>query len=209
MKMHQKKSHVIEVIDEFDILGNGVGTEDSDYYFRNYNGRVLIGATDCKTGKDCEGFDRINRLIIAKYNVRKIQNRWINIDAMSLDGMPYIGQYTGFDENMYVATGFNMWGMTKSMLGAHIICDLINGKENKYADLFSPQRRMLIKPLLSNVGSAIKGMFTFGEKRCKHLGCCLHYNKTDRTYECPCHGSKYDRDGSIVETPSQKPINAK
>ncbi len=209
MKMHQEKSHVIEVFDDSKIKGNGVGTSCDDLYFRNYKDSVLIGATDVKTGSNCDGFDKIHKFIVEKYNIKKIKNRWINIDAMTLDKMPYIGLYTGYEENMYVATGFNMWGMTKSMLAAHIITDLINGRKNKFSKLFSPQRKMLVKPLLGNVSSAVKGIFSFGKKRCKHLGCGLNYNSLDQTYECPCHGSKYDHEGNIIETPTQKVINVK
>ena len=100
-----------------------------------------------------------------------------------------------------------MWGMTKSMLAAHIIGDLIDGKENRFSKLFSPSRKMLFKPLLKNIGSAIKGLVSFKRPRCKHLGCALNYNSLDQTYECPCHGSKYDKDGNIIETPTQKRID--
>ena len=209
MKMHQSKSHVVEVFDNFKTNGNGVGTTNLDYYYRNYKDGILIGSTDVKTGKECSGFERINRLIVDKYNVKKIRHRWINIDTMTLDGLPYIGKYTGFEEDMYVATGFNMWGMTKSMLSAHIITDLINEKDNKFKELFSPQRKMKIKPLLSNIGSAVVGLVSLKTKRCKHLGCALNFNEVDQTYECPCHGSKYDKDGNIIDTPTQKAINFK
>lgn len=209
MKMHQKKSHVVEVFDEYKTKGNGVGTTDNDIYFRNYNGQVLLGSCDEKTGYNCIGYDKIYSFIVDKYNIKKIKTRWMNIDAITLDGMPYIGKYTSFDENIYVATGFNMWGMTKSMLAAHIITDLIDGKENKFAKLFSPQRKMIIKPLLKNMGSALKGLISFNNKRCKHLGCGLHYNHLDQTYECRCHGSKYDKNGKVIETPTQKDLEIK
>ena len=209
LKMYQKKSHVIEVFNEFKTKGNGVGVRDDDFYFRTYKDSVLIGSADERTGHKSLGFEKINDLIVQKYKVTKIKNRWINIDTITLDDMPYIGLYTGFEENMYVATGFNMWGMTKSMLSAHIICDLINNKNNKFAELFSPSRKMRFNPLLKNVGSAIKELATFNKKRCKHLGCPLYYNHADGTYECRCHGSKYDKEGNIIESPTQKPIDLK
>ena len=209
MKMHQEKSHVIDVFNNYELKGNGVGVNDNDFYFRNYKDRVLIGCCDKKTGYECDGFSKINDLIVKKYNVKKIRHKWINIDTMTLDGMPYIGLYSNFDENMYVATGFNMWGMTKSMLAAHIICDLINGRENRFAKLFSPQRKLVLKPLLKNAISATKELLSFNPKRCKHLGCSLHYNSLDQTYECRCHGSKYDKDGNIIDTPTQRPIKTK
>ena len=68
---------------------------------------------------------------------------------------------------------------------------------------------MCFKPLLKNIVSAAKGMFKLEKKRCKHLGCALEYNHIDQTYECPCHGSKYDKDGNIIDTPTQKPLEIK
>ena len=135
---------------------------------------------------------------------KEIINKWINIDCITLDGLPYIGRYSRFSKNMFVATGFNMWGMTKAMLSAHIIIDLIEGRKNKYENLFSPFRKMDKLPLLSNMVNSTKSLLTFGKKRCKHLGCALYYNNVDQTYECRCHGSKYDKEGNIIETPTQK-----
>lgn len=209
LKMYQKKSHVIEVFDNHGSKGNGVGTQDNDIYFRNYKDSVLLGCSDERTGYNCNAYDKINKLIVNKYDVRKIKNRWMNIDTITLDKMPYIGTYTSYDENIYIATGFNMWGMTKSMLAANIITDLIYKKENRFAKLFSPQRKMLFKPLMKNIGSAVKEMVKFKTKRCKHLGCPLYYNEMDQTYECRCHGSKYDSYGNIIDTPTQKKINIK
>ena len=209
LKMYQKKSHVVEVKSVKKTVGNGVGIKDDDFYYRTYKESVLIGSNDKRTGYDSCGFDNINDLIVRKYNVRNIKNRWMNIDAITLDGMPYIGKYTCYDDNAYVATGFNMWGMTKSMLASDILCDLIMKRDNQFAELFSPQRKMPFKPLLKNIGFAVKEMVKFKTKRCKHLGCPLYFNELDNTYECRCHGSKYDIDGSIIETPTQHKINPK
>ena len=203
LKMYQKKSHVVEVSDNHGCKGNGVGVSDDDIYFRNYNNSVLLGSSDERTGYDCNGFEKINQLIVSKYDVRKVKNRWINIDAITLDGMPYIGRYTKNSEHIYIATGFNMWGMTKSLLASHIISDLIVNKENRFTKLFSPCRKMLFKPLIKNIGFAVKEMVKLKKKRCSHLGCPLFFNEVDNTYECRCHGSKYNLDGHILDTPAQ------
>lgn len=204
LKMYQKKSHILDVFDKYGFKGNGVGIKEDDFYFRNYKDSILIGSSDERTGHSCIGFEKINKLIIDKYNILKIKDRWINTDTVTLDSLPYIGTYTSYDENIFIATGFNLWGMTKAMLAAHIIGDLIMEKENKFERLFSPQRKMLLKPLFRNIGTAIKELVSFKSNRCKHLGCPLYYNVTDNTYECRCHGSKYDKDGNIVDTPTQK-----
>lgn len=39
---------------------------------------------------------------------------------------------------------------------------------------------------------------------CTHLGCELYFNNIDKTWECPCHGSKFSYDGKSIEVPSNK-----
>lgn len=206
LKLHQVKSHVISVNNKDNYHGNGIGTNPMDIYFRNYKDNLLFGSCDIKTGSNCEGFEDINDFILKHYDIKDIKYKWINEDTVSLDELPYIGNY-GKSKNMFITTGYNLWGMTGSMLGAQILTDVINGKQNNYSDLFSPSRKVLAKPLFENIKTAVKNLFSLGGPRCSHLGCKLHYNSVDNTYECMCHGSKYDKNGKIIETPAQKDIN--
>lgn len=41
---------------------------------------------------------------------------------------------------------------------------------------------------------------------CTHLGCKLSWNADDNTYDCPCHGSKFDIDGNNIYNPALKPL---
>ena len=57
--------------------------------------------------------------------------------GMTLDGIPYIGQYSKRTPDLYVSTGFNKWGMTSAMVSAQILTDLIVRGASPDADIFS------------------------------------------------------------------------
>ena len=116
--------------------------------------------------------------------------------------MPYIGNYSANTPDLYVATGFNKWGMTSALVAAEILTDLISGKKNEFAEVFSPSRHIIRKQLALNAISAVGGLLTPTAKRCPHLGCALKWNKNERTWDCPCHGSRFSEDGKLLNTPA-------
>jgi len=125
---------------------------------------------------------------------------------MSLDGIPYVGRHSTGKNNIYVATGFNKWGMTGSMVAAGIIRDLIIDGKSEYESLYSPRRSMLTKQLAVNIGSAAGGLLRFGRPRCSHMGCKLKWNGVEKTWDCSCHGSRFDEAGYVIDNPAKKRI---
>ena len=108
--------------------------------------------------------------------------------------------------NLFTATGFNKWGMTSSMVAAMILCDKITGDKNtqNFADIFSPSRSMIKPQLLINSWESITNLLALRGKRCPHLGCALKWNKTERTWDCPCHGSRFTEKGKLINNPANK-----
>ena len=129
--------------------------------------------------------------------------------GMTLDGIPYIGAYSRNTPNLYVATGFNKWGMTSSMVAATLLCDLVTGKENPYAQLFSPTRTMLRPQLAANSLEAAINLITPTKPRCPHLGCALKWNPHEHSWDCPCHGSRFDQKGKLLDNPATGDLKKK
>ena len=59
-----------------------------------------------------------------------------------------------------------------------------------------------------NMFEAAASLLTPGTRRCPHLGCALKWNPVERSWDCPCHGSRYDIRGHILNTPASQPLAA-
>ncbi|MEV6958047.1 FAD-dependent oxidoreductase [Streptomyces sp. NPDC051207] len=42
--------------------------------------------------------------------------------------------------------------------------------------------------------------------RCTHMGCLVSFNAAERAWECPCHGSRFDTDGKVIQGPATRPL---
>ena len=88
------------------------------------------------------------------------------------------------------------------MAAAMLLTDLILGRENKYARVFRPSRSILRPQLAANAIEAVAGLLTPTVPRCPHMGCALKYNAAEHSWDCPCHGSRFQEDGSLIDNPA-------
>lgn len=205
------------------------------YYGIDKNGRtlrqagdyLLFGGNARRTGENENGGVYEQLLVAARQYFPECREltRWSAQDCMPHDGIPFIGRYSVFTPNLYVATGFQKWGMTSSMIAALLLRDEICGIENPYEKLFSPRRlnfRASIGNLLRDVGISAKGLYKGafhksekrGEyhrrsKRCAHMGCELTWNPDEQSWDCPCHGSRFAADGRLLDNPAKKGLAKK
>ncbi|MCL2083801.1 MAG: FAD-dependent oxidoreductase [Oscillospiraceae bacterium] len=179
---------------------------------------TLLGGFAHKTGtqggqphfaKLCEAARKL-------YPNARLVARWSAQDCITHDRVPYIGPHSSpRHDGLYVAAGFNKWGMTSAMVAANILSNVIVKGFSPYLEVYSPKRAGSgIKP-----GSFIKhaGLITSGltqglyrphdERgvcpRCTHMRSALHWNSDEETWDCPAHGSRFDESGCIIETPAQ------
>ncbi len=203
LKMYQSRSYVVGLKDTPLVDGVYVDEAQGGMTFRNYKDLLLIGGGGHRTGKNCGGYDSLINFIKAHYSKSEKRYFWATQDCMTLDGIPYIGQYSKNTPNWFVATGFNKWGMTSAMAAAQILKDLIMGRKSSFSEVFSPSRNILKPQLLVNLGETFVNFFTPTVKRCPHLGCALKWNSQEHSWDCPCHGSRFEPEGKIIDNPAK------
>lgn len=250
MKMHQERSYVLALENTSEIDGMYIDLNKEGYSFRTYNNLLLLGGISHRTGENEDGgsYDELRKVAKKLYPKAKEKYYWSAQDCMTIDGIPYIGRYSNETPNIYVATGFNKWGMTSSMVSAMIISDMILEKENDFSEIFSPQRFDLslsinniandlietaknfiaqkvyipsseIEHIKNGHGGIIEyngekvgvykdkeGKEFFVSTKCTHLGCQLSWNADELTWDCPCHGSRFDYKGRLIGSPATKDL---
>ena len=209
LKMYQHRSYVIAYENAPDVKGMYVDEADNGFSFRNFDNLLLIGGGDHRTGKHGGNWKEISEFATAHYPDAQARYYWATQDCMTLDEVPYIGAYSRKTENLYVATGFNKWGMTSAMVAAMVLRDLITKKECSYAPVFSPSRTMLRTQLFINAFEATTNLLAPTTKRCPHLGCALKWNPQERSWDCPCHGSRFTEHGELIDNPATGDLNTK
>ena len=204
LKLYQHRSYVSAFSNAQNLLGMYVDEDLKGLSFKSYNNLLLIGGGSHRTGKTGGNWEELNIFAKKYYPKAELKYEWAAQDCMSLDSIPYIGRYSKNTPNLFVATGFNKWGMTISMVAAQILCDMVQDRKNDYAEVFSPQRSILKPQLFVNGFETAANFLTPKTKRCSHLGCALKWNKYEHSWDCACHGSRFTEDGRIIDNPATK-----
>ncbi len=202
LKMYQHRSYVLALENATIPNGMYVDEDEKGLSFREYNGMLLLGGGSHRTGKKGGNWQELRNFASRNYPKSNEVAYWATQDCMTLDGIPYIGRYSKRLSNFFVATGFNKWGMTSSVVAANILADMIVGKKNEYSDIFSPQRTMLHPQFAVNLAETFVNFITPTVPRCPHLGCALKYNFAEHSWDCPCHGSRFTKEGKLIENPA-------
>src|SRR5262245_5458430 len=159
--------------------------------------------------------------------------RWVNEDYDSPDRLPFVGA-SSRAPNLYVATGFNAWGISNGTAAGLLIAEQVLGKEPAWASIYDPDRKVAkgfnkggdsqsLVHSLDDIDPGSGGVMNLGQGKiavwkdgdgvphavsasCTHKGCIVTWNNADRTWDCPCHGSIFAADGSVIHGPTVEPL---
>ncbi|MFC4736361.1 FAD-dependent oxidoreductase [Bacillus daqingensis] len=85
---------------------------------------------------------------------------------------------------------------------------LDRGKSKKVEDLdFNEGAVVNVNGKRAGAYKDEQGHVTIVDTTCTHLGCELYWNNGDRSWDCPCHGSRFNTDGDVLEGPAVKPLD--
>ncbi len=252
MKMYQSTSYAIGMqTNKKPFEGMYISAEEPIISLRTANSGeenfLIVVGFNHRTGANIDlsnSYKYLEEIAKSLYPKGKIKYHWNTEDCITLDKIPYIGEFSSMWKKAYVATGFNKWGITTSNIAAEIITDKILGEQNEYEEIFKATRlepiknrkevvnmvkesvnSLLVKKLevpqeeasqiQNDEGKIIEingqkiGVYKDLEGEiykvnpvCKHLKCELVWNNLEKTWDCPCHGSRYDYKGNLIYGPS-------
>nr|WP_294494334.1 FAD-dependent oxidoreductase [uncultured Mediterraneibacter sp.] len=251
-RMHQERSYVLALEGAGTLNGMYIGAGKDTLSFRQYDKYILLGGQGHRTGENREDgcYERLKVSAEQLYPGSCIAAQWSAQDCITSDGIPFIGQYAADRTDWYVATGFQKWGMSSSMVSAMLLRDMICGKENPFVEVFAPSRFSAeeLPQILKDSGKAVKGLtkrfFHLPDETvsalerghgavvdtpqgkagvykteegeiyqvdivCPHMGCELVWNPDEHSWDCPCHGSRFDCMGNLLDGPAQEGIQNK
>jgi glycine/D-amino acid oxidase-like deaminating enzyme/nitrite reductase/ring-hydroxylating ferredoxin subunit len=169
-------------------------------------------------------------------NVDAAAWRWVNEDYDTADRIPYAGELKSAP-GLYVATGFNAWGISNGTAAGMLIAKQLLGEIVDWAALYDPMRKAPAnfnkgggtQSLVHSVDDIERGegkVISLGHGKiavhksmsgelhavsasCTHKGCTVTWNDADHTWDCPCHGSMFAADGSVLHGPAVEPLEPK
>jgi glycine/D-amino acid oxidase-like deaminating enzyme/nitrite reductase/ring-hydroxylating ferredoxin subunit len=209
---------------------------------------LIVGGEDHKTGHKDDGDERLQQLEAWTRErfpmVESVPYRWSGQVVEPVDYMSFTGLTPG-GENVFMHSGDSGNGITHGIMAGTLLCDLVLGRENRWAELYKPTRISLrATPTLikHNVGAMLdfanyvlpaedieeiqpdegrvirrhgkpvaayrdaEGQLHERSAACTHLKCIVEWNSTEKTWDCPCHGSRFDPYGKVLNGPAIAPL---
>jgi glycine/D-amino acid oxidase-like deaminating enzyme len=215
-RCHPERSYVVAGRVERPPAGMYISTESPAHSIRAHGDWLLVGGESHKTGQaDAAGrYARLEGWARERFGLEP-ELHWATQDQMPVDGVPYVGRHDPVSSNLWVATGFKKWGLAMGTAAAELLAAQIAGRDHRWAELFDPNRlrARASAPTLAKENANVAYHFfadrvrKHGAPRCTHLGCLLDWNDAERTWDCPCHGSRFAEGGEVIEGPAVRPLS--
>ena len=161
-------------------------------------------------------YDALQKDLKEHYDQHPPLYEWSAQDVETPDMLPYVGNISKSVPNVFMATGYRKWGISNSFVAGDLLCSLITGKkiETGAEELYSPSRTKFGATFMQmlKVGGFVSKELVSGyikhknAPKCTHLGCKTKWNKADETWDCPCHGSRFNAKGEVIEGPAVYPL---
>ena len=214
-RCHPERSYVVAGRGVNLPVGMYLSTESPAHSIRAHGDWLLVGGESHKTGQAdaAERFASLSAWAGERFGLEP-ELRWATQDQMPADGVPYVGRHDPLSPNLWVATGFKKWGLAMGSAAAELLAAQIAGREHRWAELFDPNRlrpRAGAPTFVKENANVAYHFFAdrvrnYGAPRCTHLGCLLDWNDAERTWDCPCHGSRFAESGEVIEGPAVRPL---
>lgn len=235
LKSSIEKSYIVvsKVTDNknFSCINTGKPTYSCRFYKNN---QISLGSSHTLSYKenDKENFNKVKKEF--KLDEENIIMEYSNMDVITPDYLPYIGKvkenmYISTGYNTWGMTNSLLGGLilSKMIKQKENSYRLFNPKRWTIANIiklpiyiFNNTKSFIISKTIKNkpwyygvnikngIGKFIdeKGKIHKVKTKCPHLGCNLTFNEIEKTWDCPCHSSRFDIDGNCIKGPSTKNI---
>ncbi len=171
---------------------------------------------------------------VGSQNKFEVINSWQGSIFSTPDTLPLVGHYPTYGKNVIFLTGWAGNGTAQGLFGASIAADLATNKNNSWQKLFACDRNLVWsannKSSMSNDknfdnlaenkgeiveidGKKLAVIKKDGEVKkfsaiCPHMGCEVGWNDSEKTWDCPCHGSRFKSDGSLLNGPAKRGLDS-
>src|SRR3954447_25468171 len=178
---------------------------------------LLVGGNGHTTGRTSSEQHRIDQLrgwTAEHFPGASETHAWSAQDYVTHHSLPYAGPVLPGADHVLVAGGFAKWGMTNGVAAALAIAGQVLGGHQEWASAFRTWSPREVRGLPhSAVANGEVGLhLTLGWLKppdrprgsvvCTHLGGIVRWNDAEQTWDCPLHGSRYARDGDVIEGPA-------
>jgi Rieske Fe-S protein len=112
-----------------------------------------------------------------------------------------------FDATRVLPTLTRKFARSTAQVAGHFIGDRLRAEPTRDPNP-QPGEGLIIRRGIETLAVAPdqSGTLHTLDAACTHLGCIVHFNRAEQTWDCPCHGSRFQLDGTVLDGPAKSPL---